>query len=116
MTSDRTLQYGGYNGNSSPDDKGLVVELPDGKLFKLKNPNGRVVEMPNSAVVEMLDGQVVEVCSSSPSLVCLAALCDSSLMHVRIRSCTTNDAKYAPMLRTAVMNHLHAFMNLWPYL
>jgi hypothetical protein len=40
-----------------------VVELPDGKLFKLKNPNGRVVEMPNSAVVEMLDGQVVEVSS-----------------------------------------------------
>jgi hypothetical protein len=59
------IQYGGYGGNiPSPDsDKGLVVELPDGKLFKLKNPNGRVVEMPNSAVVEMLDGQVVEVSS-----------------------------------------------------
>ncbi len=53
----------------SPDnDKGLVVELPDGKLFKLKNPNGRVVEMPNGAVVEMLDGQVVEVIDSSCSL------------------------------------------------
>jgi hypothetical protein len=56
-------QYGGYGGTlpSPESDKGLVVELPDGKLFKLKNPNGRVVEMPNSAVVEMLDGQVVEV-------------------------------------------------------
>eukprot|EP00282_Hemiselmis_andersenii_P035484 CAMPEP_0169445692 /NCGR_PEP_ID=MMETSP1042-20121227/10575_1 /TAXON_ID=464988 /ORGANISM="Hemiselmis andersenii, Strain CCMP1180" /LENGTH=180 /DNA_ID=CAMNT_0009557105 /DNA_START=195 /DNA_END=733 /DNA_ORIENTATION=+ len=52
---------GGYGGGSPVDDKGLVVELPDGKLFKLKNPNGRVVEMPNSAVVEMLDGQVVEM-------------------------------------------------------
>lgn len=43
------------------DDRGLVVELPDGKLFKLKHPNGRVVEMPNGNIVEMLDGQIVEV-------------------------------------------------------
>ena len=38
--------------------QGLVVELPDGKLFKLKHQNGRVVEMPNGSVVEMVDGQV----------------------------------------------------------
>ena len=35
-----------------------MVELPDGKLFRLTNPNGRVVEMPNGSVVEMIDGQV----------------------------------------------------------
>ena len=65
-TKDPASKYGAYGSvggqASSPgDDKGLVVELPDGKLFKLKNPSGRVVEMPNSAVVEMLDGQVVEM-------------------------------------------------------
>ncbi len=43
------------------EERGLVVELPDGKLFKLKHPNGRVVEMPNGNIVEMLDGQIVEV-------------------------------------------------------
>ena len=43
------------NGASDP---GLVVELPDGQLFRLANPNGRVVEMPNGSVVEMIDGQV----------------------------------------------------------
>lgn len=50
----------GSNGFGSPGsvDNGLVVELPDGKLFKLSNPNGRVVEMPNGSVVEMIDGQV----------------------------------------------------------
>jgi hypothetical protein len=42
-------------------DHGIVVELPDGKLFKLSDPNGRVVEMPNGSIVEMLDGQVVEM-------------------------------------------------------
>jgi len=46
---------------SPRDESGLVVELPDGKLFKLSNPEGRVVEMPNGSVVEMLDGQVVEM-------------------------------------------------------
>jgi hypothetical protein len=44
-----------------------VVELPDGKLFRLTNPNGRVVEMPNGSVVEMIDGQVVEM-SNGPQL------------------------------------------------
>jgi len=38
-----------------------VVELPDGKLFRLMNSNGRVVEMPNGSIVEMIDGQVVEM-------------------------------------------------------
>ena len=60
---------GSRNGNgyseganySSGGDNGLVVELPDGKLFRLTNPNGRVVEMPNGSVVEMIDGQVVEM-------------------------------------------------------
>jgi hypothetical protein len=42
-------------------DSGLMVELPDGKLFRLENPAGRVVEMPDGEVVEMLDGQVVEM-------------------------------------------------------
>ena len=37
------------------------MQLPDGKLFKLKHPNGRVVEMPNGNIVEMLDGQLVEM-------------------------------------------------------
>jgi hypothetical protein len=46
------------------EERGLVVELPDGKLFKLKHPNGRVVEMPNGNIVEMLDGQIVEVCAN----------------------------------------------------
>lgn len=50
----------GYVGAHLEED-GLVVELPDGKLFRLKNPNGRVVEMPNGSVVEMIDGQVVEM-------------------------------------------------------
>ena len=39
-----------YNDDISPNssmEHGLVVELPDGKLFKLSDPNGRVVEMPN---------------------------------------------------------------------
>ncbi len=49
---------GGSNNGMDFQDKGLVVELPDGKLFKLKNVNGRVVEMPNGSVVEMVDGQV----------------------------------------------------------
>ena len=39
-------------------DNGLVVELPDGKLFRLSHPNGRVVELPNGNVVEVVDGQV----------------------------------------------------------
>jgi len=50
-----------YDDDHSPNssmEHGLVVELPDGKLFKLSDPNGRVVEMPNGTVVEMLDGQV----------------------------------------------------------
>ena len=38
----------------------ILTKTADGKLFKLSDPNGRVVEMPNGAVVEMLDGQVVE--------------------------------------------------------
>ena len=53
-----------YNDDNSPNssmDHGIVVELPDGKLFKLSDPNGRVVEMPNGSIVEMLDGQVVEM-------------------------------------------------------
>jgi hypothetical protein len=50
----------GANYNSGGDNS-LVVELPDGKLFRLTNPNGRVVEMPNGSVVEMIDGQVVEM-------------------------------------------------------
>ena len=49
----------GYNDNQN--DQGLIVELPDGKLFRLSNTNGRVVEMPNGSVVEMVDGQVVEM-------------------------------------------------------
>jgi hypothetical protein len=53
--------YGGEEANYNSGDTGLVVELPDGKLFRLKNPNGRVVEMPNGSVVEMIDGQVVEM-------------------------------------------------------
>jgi hypothetical protein len=55
---------GGYRGMDYGQDKGFVVELPDGKLFKLKNINGRVVEMPNGSVVEMVDGQVY-CCASS---------------------------------------------------
>ena len=52
-----------YSSGGSGLDNGLVVELPDGKLFRLTNPNGRVVEMPNGSVVEMIDGQVcVYVC------------------------------------------------------
>lgn len=58
-------QSAGYSAPGKPgshveedEDRGLVVELPDGKLFKLKHPNGRVVEMPNGNIVEMLDGQV----------------------------------------------------------
>ena len=47
-----------YSSGGSGLDNGLVVELPDGKLFRLTNPNGRVVEMPNGSVVEMIDGQV----------------------------------------------------------
>jgi hypothetical protein len=39
-------------------DKGRVVELPDGTLFRLKNVNGTVIAMPNGSVVEMVDGQV----------------------------------------------------------
>jgi len=65
---------------SSPgtDGSGLVVELPDGKLFKLSNPNGRVVEMPNGSVVEMLDGQVVEM-SNGQQL----EMVDGSLVEIR---------------------------------
>ena len=47
--------------NYNSGEAGVVVELPDGKLFWLKNPTGRVVEMPNLSVVEMIDGQVVEM-------------------------------------------------------
>ncbi len=60
---------GGGGGIDYGQDKGLVVELPDGKLFKLKNINGRVVEMPNGSVVEMVDGQVCYcACCKIPSL------------------------------------------------
>ncbi len=58
---------GGGGGIDYGQDKGLVVELPDGKLFKLKNINGRVVEMPNGSVVEMVDGQVC--CCPYPRIV-----------------------------------------------
>ena len=52
---------GADGGNYNSGDNSLVVELPDGKLFRLTNPHGRVVEMPNGSVVEMTDGQVVEM-------------------------------------------------------
>ena len=58
---------GGSNNSMDFQDKGLVVELPDGKLFKLKNINGRVVEMPNGSVVEMVDGQVRSCASTLQS-------------------------------------------------
>ena len=55
-----------------------MVELPDGKLLKLSDPNGRVVEMPNGTVVEMLDGQVVEM-SNGQRL----AMIDGNLVETR---------------------------------
>jgi len=69
---------GGGGGIDYGQDKGLVVELPDGKLFKLKNINGRVVEMPNGSVVEMVDGQVVEM-SNGQQL----EMVDGSLIEIR---------------------------------
>ena len=68
----------GASPNGGNLDNGLVVELPDGKLFRLTNPNGRVVEMPNGAVVEMVDGQVVEM-SNGQQL----EMVDGSLVEIR---------------------------------
>jgi hypothetical protein len=70
-----------YNENTSPNssiEHGLVVELPDGKLFKLSDPNGRVVEMPNGTVVEMLDGQMVEMSNGQ-----LLSMDDGNLVETR---------------------------------
>jgi len=72
----------------SPGDSGLVVELPDGKLFKLSNPNGRVVEMPNGSVVEMIDGQVVEM-SNGQQL----EMVDGSLIEIRPAAVQLDDGE-----------------------
>eukprot|EP00290_Baffinella_frigidus_P044832 CAMPEP_0180297170 /NCGR_PEP_ID=MMETSP0988-20121125/20238_1 /TAXON_ID=697907 /ORGANISM="non described non described, Strain CCMP2293" /LENGTH=240 /DNA_ID=CAMNT_0022275495 /DNA_START=215 /DNA_END=934 /DNA_ORIENTATION=+ len=80
----------GSNGFGSPGsvDNGLVVELPDGKLFKLSNPNGRVVEMPNGSVVEMIDGQVVEM-SNGQQL----EMVDGSLNEIRPAAMQLDDGE-----------------------
>jgi hypothetical protein len=72
---------GGGGGIDYGQDKGLVVELPDGKLFKLKNINGRVVEMPNGSVVEMVDGQVCS-CVGCKNLSLLRLGTDAGLLAI----------------------------------
>jgi len=76
----------GYNDNQN--DQGLIVELPDGKLFRLSNPNGRVVEMPNGSVVEMVDGQVVEM-SNGQQL----EMVDGSLIEIRPASISLDEGE-----------------------
>eukprot|EP00286_Rhodomonas_abbreviata_P020627 CAMPEP_0181310458 /NCGR_PEP_ID=MMETSP1101-20121128/12596_1 /TAXON_ID=46948 /ORGANISM="Rhodomonas abbreviata, Strain Caron Lab Isolate" /LENGTH=428 /DNA_ID=CAMNT_0023417087 /DNA_START=195 /DNA_END=1478 /DNA_ORIENTATION=- len=78
----------GFGSPGSTEGSGLVVELPDGKLFKLSNPNGRVVEMPNGSVVEMLDGQVVEM-SNGQQL----EMVDGSLLEIRPATIALDDGE-----------------------
>jgi len=77
-----------YSSGGSGADNGLVVELPDGKLFRLTNPNGRVVEMPNGSVVEMIDGQVVEM-SNGQQL----EMVDGSLIEIRPATIALDEGK-----------------------
>ncbi len=93
--------YGGEEANYNSGDTGLVVELPDGKLFRLKNPNGRVVEIPNGSVVKMIDGQVVEM-SNGQQL----EMVDGCLVEIRPATIALGDEEI-------VSHKVHATHGTW---
>jgi len=54
---------------ASNSSNGPVVQLPDGRLFRLEQSIGSLVEMPDGSVVEMVDGQVVEMSNGQQLLI-----------------------------------------------